>query len=382
MAAERGRGVKPILILEPFFGGSHASWLRGLQSHCSDPIECLTLPASHWKWRMHGGAISLAKRYREWGKNPQHILATDMLDLASFLALTRDLTAEIPVSIFFHENQLTYPQTDQDTDKQNNRDNHYGFINYTSALAADEVIFNSHYHQQSFLEALEVFLSRLPDHQELSNVIDIAAKSRVVPLRLELTELLDGPEPEKGPVPLLLWNHRWEHDKGPECFFECLFQLADDGLDFEVAIVGQRYRKWPKIFDQAQEKLGNRIVQFGPVASRQEYAHWLRKADVIPVTSQQDFFGISLMEALYCNTYPLLPNRLVFPEHLPPEWHAEHLYQDDKDLFQKLKALLQHPKHLKDRNFSSLASKYAWGTNAQSWTNLMAPFPAETPPIL
>ena len=39
---------------------------------------------------------------------------------------------------------------------------HYGFINYSSALAADQVLFNSNYHKDSFIEELKLFLKKIP----------------------------------------------------------------------------------------------------------------------------------------------------------------------------------------------------------------------------
>ena len=60
--------------------------------------------------------------------------------------------------------------------------------------------------------------------------------------------------------------------------------------------------------------LETNIVHFGFCESFSEYAQWLWKADILPVTSNQDFFGISIIEASYCETYPLLPERLSYPE--------------------------------------------------------------------
>ncbi len=320
---------------------------------------------------MHGAAVSFARKFQELDTRPDFLLATDMLDLATFLGLAGEAVRDIPVSVYFHENQLTYPKSEQDTDHLAQRDNHYGFINYTSALAADEVLFNSNYHQRTFLEALQVMLERLPDHREKANVAHIAAKSRVVPLQLDLKQLDAKKARVPNKVPLILWNHRWEHDKNPQAFFECLFRLQMEGLDFEVVLLGERHQRWPAIFDEAQERLKGRIVQFGPVASRKEYAAWLHRADVLPVTSQQDFFGISLVEALYCEVYPLLPNRLVFPEHLPQELHQTHLYHTNNELFEKLKALLRVPSTLQKASFKHLAEPYAWKAEPLPWLTLM-----------
>ena len=51
-----------IVLLEPFFSGSHQSWAEEFQENSQHNVELLTLPGRHWKWRMHGGAISLSKK--------------------------------------------------------------------------------------------------------------------------------------------------------------------------------------------------------------------------------------------------------------------------------------------------------------------------------
>jgi hypothetical protein len=83
-----------ILIVEPFFSGSHRQWAEGYMQHSAHQIELLTLEGRHWKWRMHGGAVALAGQYDQLKTGtPDLILATDMLDLTTFMALTRRRTA-------------------------------------------------------------------------------------------------------------------------------------------------------------------------------------------------------------------------------------------------------------------------------------------------
>ena len=43
--------------------------------------------------------------------------------------------------------------------------------------------------------------------------------------------------------------------------------------------------------------------------------------DIIPVTSNHDFFGISVMEAVFCNVWPILPDRLSYKELLKKRSH-------------------------------------------------------------
>ena len=61
-----------------------------------------------------------------------------MLNLPVFKSLIK---SNVKIVLYFHENQITYPWSDNDPDIKLKRDQHYGFINYTSALIADEIIF-------------------------------------------------------------------------------------------------------------------------------------------------------------------------------------------------------------------------------------------------
>ena len=105
-----------ILLLEPYFTGSHRSWAEGLKKHSNHDITILSLPGRFWKWRMHGGAVSLSKEFVKLQGTFDLILATDMLDLTTFLSLTRKQTSDIPTVVYFHENQLSYPWSPDDRD--------------------------------------------------------------------------------------------------------------------------------------------------------------------------------------------------------------------------------------------------------------------------
>lgn len=72
-----------ILILEPYFTGSHADWADGYQKYSRHHIEILSLSGQLWKWRMHGGAVSLAQMFLSQNFSPDLLIATDMLDLTT-----------------------------------------------------------------------------------------------------------------------------------------------------------------------------------------------------------------------------------------------------------------------------------------------------------
>ena len=346
-----------IALLSPYDTGSHQAWLAGYVRHSAHEIAPLTLQGQFWKWRMHGGGVTLARHYREQAVAADLLLATDMLDLTTFLALTRDLTHATPVALYMHENQLTYPMRPGEA-----RDLHYGFINYATMLCADAILFNSAYHLSSWFEELPRLLKHFPDYNELNTIPLLRERSRVLPLGLDLAPLdAHRPaEPRSGPL-LILWNHRWEYDKHPALFFQALYALQERGLDFRVALLGEHFVRTPPKFDVARERLGERIVQFGYADSRAAYARWLWRADLVVSTAIHEFFGAAVVEALYCGCYPLLPNRLTYPQFIPAGDRAACLYDTDEALVERLAWAATHVDAVRARSWRNVAAAYDWG---------------------
>ena len=352
--------MKKILLLEPFFTGSHQAWAEGWQQFSQHEIKIISLPGRHWKWRMHSGAVTLAQQFMDMDFQPDLIVATDMLDFSAFLGLTSTKSANIPTAIYFHENQITYPWSATDPDVALKRDNQYGFKNYTSALIADKVFFNSRYHQTSFLSALADFLTQFPDYQGLDNIPVIQSKSEVLYLGVDLQRFNRIEPKEKLDAPLLIWNHRWEYDKNPETFFRTLFQLKSEGLAFKVAILGEKYKKSPAIFQEAKKILSTEIIQFGKAKRFETYAEWLWLGDILPVTNYQDFFGQSVVEAMYCNCFPILPKRLAYQEHIPEIEHARFFYTNDALFYQLLKKAILNIDQIRKERPQSFVKHYDW----------------------
>lgn len=313
-----------VLLLEPWFGGSHRAWAEGYARHSAHQVQLLTLPAQFWKWRMQGAAVTLARLVRERRLRADVILASGMMNAATLRAL---LPHPPPLALYLHENQLTYPQ--------NARQRHgwqYGFVNYVSALAADRVFFNSAWHREVFLEALPRMLRHFGDCNEEGSVDCIRARSAVLAPGMELRRLDDmrpAAAREAGP-PLILWNHRWDDDKNPALFLDALLALAADGVPFRVALAGANERREPQEFEAARRQLGDRVVQYGHVEDAGAYARLLWQADYVVSSAQQDFFGMAVVEAIYCGCVPVLPHRLNYPRLVPEAWHAQCLYRRNR----------------------------------------------------
>ncbi|EDY83541.1 glycosyl transferase, group 1 family protein [Verrucomicrobiia bacterium DG1235] len=363
-----------IALIEPFFSGSHRRWAEELQRHSRHQIDLITLPGRHWKWRMHGAAVTLANQLLSRETEYDLILATDMLDFAVFLALVRSRYAHTPTAVYFHENQLCYPWSPRDADVKKSRDLHYAFINYTTALAADRVYYNSNYHREAFLSALPDFLDRYPDHQNKSTLESISTKSQALPLGLDLKAFDPYKPAQRKPnaVPLLLWNHRWEYDKNPKGFCKLLYKLLDRGIDFDVALLGDRFEEEPEYFREAREKLDHRIVAYGRADTFEDYAKWLWKADIIPVTSRQDFFGGSVVEAIYCGCHPILPNRLAYPDHVDAKRHPELYFENLEQAADKIEKLVTSENWESPCSLASDMARYDWSNCIERYDNTLS----------
>ena len=281
-----------------------------------------------------------------------------MLNLPVFQSLIQPIC---PVAIYFHENQFTYPWSPMDEDVELQRDKHYGFINYSSALSADHVYFNSKFHLDSFLNGLEDFLRQFPDYREIQNIERIMEKSSVLHLGMDLKKFDEYKiEKQAADPPLILWNHRWEHDKNPDTFFNALEKLAKKGLEFQLAVLGQEFKKEMPCFTQARKSLKKHIVQFGYAKTFEHYAKWLWKADILPVTSNQDFFGGSIMEAVYCQTIPVLPRKLTYPELFNSKDNPQLFYENESDLLEKLTTSIENISKLRQQHYQSITTNYDW----------------------
>ncbi|MFO8058073.1 MAG: DUF3524 domain-containing protein [bacterium] len=324
-----------VLLVEPFYGGSHRAFADGLVRNSDHSFQVLCLPDRFWKWRMRGGALTLADRARALDFRPDVVLASDMLSLAEFKSLSG---LDVPAVVYMHENQLCYPVL-----KASRRDVHVGFTNITTCLAADKVLWNSCYHMESFFDALPGFLSMMPDHHPSRVSERIREKSEVLYPGVDLASIDQARVEKDTDPPLIVWNHRWEFDKRPEDFFAAIYELERDGLDFGLVILGENFQVKPRPFLEAQERLGHRIVCLEYVPDRGEYLSWLCRSSVSVSTASQENFGIAAVEAAYAGARPLWPDRLSYPELLGSGFR-EHLYHDFSDLVLKLKkALRQGP---------------------------------------
>jgi glycosyltransferase involved in cell wall biosynthesis len=329
-----GADVRRLLVVEPYYGGSHKAVLDCLLPALGWEYDLLHLPARKWKWRMRGAAITFAaeaRRLAEEGARWDAVFASTFVNLAEFKGLAGPCLSGVPIALYFHENQLVYPNRHvAEWDLQ------FPLTNVTSALAADECWFNTAWNRDGFLKGIEPFIRQFPDHHPRGLAEGIAAKSSVLHPPFD-PEPFDAVPIERGGRCRIVWPHRWEHDKDPGTFFSVVERLAAEGLDFEVAVAGQAFAETAEAFESAAETLGGRLVHLGQPDGSREYAALLASSDVAVSTAVNEFFGLAMVEAAYAGCFPLVPDRLAYPELYPDGMR----YASADDLAARLRTLIE-----------------------------------------
>lgn len=298
---------------------------------------------------MRGAAFAFEKELRALGEPPDALVATDMLNLPELLALARDvLPARLPVVIYFHENQLTYP-----VDSRDERDYHFGLANIHSALAADMVVFNSRFHRQEFLAAVPPFIAKMPDRRPDDLPERIRARSEILGVPVDLAGAgVDPPGKSRGNR--ILWSHRWEGDKDPESFFQVMRLLDRRGVEFRIVVLGQSFREQPACFAEAARDLAHRIEHWGYIPSRAEYLKTVARCRLVVSTARHEFYGLAAREAIALGCYPLFPRRVVYPEMVGGR--DAHLYDTEEELADRIERALESPEPLDQDLRSSIAA--------------------------
>lgn len=324
-----------ILAIEPYYGGSHRSVLDGLMAHVDARWTLLSLPARKWKWRMRGSAITFAdelSRLSHAGSEAPYdlVFASTFLNLAEFRGLAPAQVASAPTVVYFHENQLVYPNRHSaEWDLQ------FPLTNITSALSADACLFNSEWNLRRFCDEIPAFLKQFPDHHPKGVAERIRAKSTVIAPPFD-PAAFDAVKPSRGPRCRIVWPHRWEHDKNPEEFFTAVGALAQEGLDFEVVVAGQSFAETRDSMLAAAQVLGDRLARVGEPATREEYAALMCGCDIAVSTAHNEFFGLAMVEACYAGALPVVPDRLAYRDLYPPQWR----YSGTEQLIARLRAAI------------------------------------------
>ena len=316
-----------IVLLSAYDAMSHRYWRKGLVEAFPDyDWTVLTLPPRHFNWRLRGNSLSWAFGERAALEQPYDlVICTSMTDLSALKGMVPAL-AQVPTLCYFHENQFAYPASDS----QNNSVEPL-ILNLYTALAADQVLFNSAYNRETFLQGAKRLLKKLPDYVPPDVLDRLRQRSAVLPVPLP-EDVFQPSLSDTDSTLQILFNHRWEYDKAPERFFKAIKRLNDHNVDFRLHVAGQRFRRTPDVFDQAKKEFANRIDTWGYVESLSDYRRLLQGCDVVVSSAIHDFQGIAVLEAVASGCCPVVPDRLAYKELFPHRFRYRSSLEDpDKE---------------------------------------------------
>jgi glycosyltransferase involved in cell wall biosynthesis len=343
-----------VLLLSAYAAQSHVYWQEGLLAMFPRwQWTVLSLPPRHFSWRVRGNPLYWALEERETlTAGYDLVIATSMVDLATLRGLVPCL-AVIPTILYFHENQFEYPVVERKPDAAGRSQRSSNLleaqmVSLYSALAADQLVFNSNYNLSTFHSGCDALLKRLPDKIPAGVVSSLHNKSSVIPVPLKSVALIaecssiwsadHSPYPQR--VLRLAWVGRLEYDKGGDRLLRLLQQLELTGLDYELAVIGQQFRNTPQEFKHIETQLAHRLVQFGYIESRSDFLAALSGADMVLSTALHEFQGLAILEAIAAGCIPIVPNRLVYPEIIPEAYCYASLMDDMQSEAESAVALL------------------------------------------
>lgn len=333
-----------VLLLSAYDAQSHMHWREQLLTYFSDwTWQQLVLPPRYFSWRQRGNSLTWAFKEREvLEQNYDMLLVTSMVDLSALRGFVPTL-AKLPTVVYFHENQFAYPGSAQQQSPVEPQ-----LTSIYSALCANAVVFNSEFNRQTFLAGARQLLKKLPDQMPTGLVDKLKNLSCVIPVPVFVPQVLAVNTPKAMtetiketisetmtagdtacPVAYdpdryhIVWNHRWEYDKGPEqllaCIRECIKQWGSrSGCIGKPCfhIVGQAFRRQPKEFNIIKGVLSQAgmLGRWGFLENKGEYWDLLQASDAVLSTALHDFQGLSVLEATAMGCDALVPRRLVYPE--------------------------------------------------------------------
>lgn len=355
--------MKRVLLLEPYYGGSHKHFLNGLQKTVAAHYVLFTLPARKWKMRMQLAAPWFVNQLRKLSAGDLYfdsVLCSTFVDVAVLRALLSTLegwNSRAEILTYFHENQFAYPVRFKKTAQRQ-----FSLINFHSALASDKIAFNSKYNQESFFAGCQR-MQKAAGAMKLPGIIqEIAEKSCILYPGIEFSEIDKIKWKRSTDTPVIVWNHRWEHDKNPQEFFDALEIIESRGIDFRLIVLGQSFTASPGCFVRAQQRFKDKIIHFGYVPSYQQYIELLGKGDIVVSTAHHEFYGIAIIEAVRAGCLPVLPNRLSYPELFA----EQYLYNDGSfvaSLTGAIKKRCRLPREIACR----MTEKFSWENQHKSY---------------
>ncbi|XP_062904688.1 glycosyltransferase-like domain-containing protein 1 isoform X3 [Mobula hypostoma] len=397
-----------VLMIEAFCGGSHKQLLDLLQEEI-EGCSVFTLTAKKWHWRARTAALYFTQTIPPSDSyslvadvvvfNSAFNMESFLTGIGSFMKLIPDHRPKDLEKLIRPKCQVLYfpirfpdvtrflpahklCQTPQMTGVQDieNGKGLVGLIALQKYKHDDELMRNSSVLEPHPAERREGLSSPTESLEELNHIKKSEGTSAYhggedkEHMAFNLCSRLSRNSEENYNVasqykPLhIVWPHRWEHDKDPELFFKTLLKLKEDGLTFEVSVLGETFTDIPDIFAEARRELGSSVLHWGYQSSKDDYLKVLCTADIVISTAKHEFFGVAMLEAVHCGCHPLCPKALVYPEIFP----EMYLYATAQQLFKKLQNFCKRPDLIRRKPVEVNLARFSWVVLRGKFRSLLA----------
>lgn len=204
----------------------------------------------------------------------------------------------------------------------------YTEVGWLAAL--DEVFVGSQYHKNAVVERRLKPLGR----EDLANRICVTGN----PFFSEDYALKSPVSKQKK----LILPNRFDWEKRPNLSLQLAYLAKKEIPDLEVVVTTSRKtfrsnRQWLTDLARGMEKDG--IITIKEGLSKAEYHEELASSKVMLSTSIEENFGYCIAEALWYNTYPLLPRSVGSHSEMVKE-DSSFLYDSEDEVVNKIKHLL------------------------------------------
>jgi hypothetical protein len=193
-------------------------------------------------------------------------------------------------------------------------------VNLTTATAATEVWFNSRFHQRAFLAAAAKLVDRHPELSGHSPIPSVTAKAHVIapPIDLNLVPHVKNAAklPLRDPRAIFVDTR----DAQVRLLNAALSELASRGEKFRLITIGP-----------VEDLSGTWTRRTIPETDDLGQVLGLWEAGVVLSIRPNATTDVQVIRGLQAGCRPVLPDRGVYPEIIPAQYHRDFLYANTID---------------------------------------------------
>jgi hypothetical protein len=301
-----------ILALEPFFGGARRVMLETL-IHCSrHRWTLLKLPPRRIERRLTAASIWFAEQLtRHWVGKTDLLFTSEAMNLSDLHRLVPALI-RIPAVVYFHSNQLPPAES--------LNDGPLDLVNMSTAAAAAEIWFNSHFHLGDFKRRATALVRRHPELAGRNPVPELMARSHVMipPVSLQhIHDLMEQGRVRRDRRTVFVETREADN----QLLNATLSTLLRRGEHFKLLTVGP-------VEDLLPDLPRTTLTE----SDEASHAKALLESNLFISARYNATSDHHAVRALAAGCWPLLPKSGFYAELLPPILHSSCLYEHDHDM--------------------------------------------------